>query len=119
MTLCPHPRRQRALGLLLLASSLAPAALAADAPSPQRQHELRHLLLQDCGSCHGMSLKGGLGSPLTAIALADKPDDSLVATILYGRPGTAMPPWKPFMTEQEARWLVEILKNGQTDFVAR
>lgn len=90
-------------------------AAASENPPPQRQQALLHLLKQDCGSCHGMSMKGGLGSPLTAANLADKPDESLVATILYGRPGTAMPPWKPFMTEQEAQWLVEILKNAQTN----
>ncbi len=90
-------------------------AVASEKPPPQRQQALLHLLKQDCGSCHGMSMKGGLGSPLTAASLADKPDESLVATILYGRPGTAMPPWKPFMTEQEAQWLVEILKNAQTN----
>ena len=106
------------IGLPLCLSALllgAGMATAADAPLPQRQQVLLHLLKQDCGSCHGMSLKGGLGSPLTAASLADKPDESLVATILYGRPGTAMPPWKPFMTEQEAQWLVEILKNAQTN----
>lgn len=100
------------LAALLLCPGIAAAT---DKPTPQRQQTLLHLLKQDCGSCHGMSMKGGLGSPLTAASLADKPDDSLVATILYGRPGTAMPPWQAFMTEQEAQWLVEILKNAQTN----
>lgn len=100
------------LTALLLGTGMAAAA---ETPAPPRQQVLLHLLKQDCGSCHGMSMKGGLGSPLTAASLADKPDESLVATILYGRPGTAMPPWKPFMTEQEAQWLVEILKNAQTN----
>ncbi|SMG64989.1 hypothetical protein BMETH_293211121838, partial [methanotrophic bacterial endosymbiont of Bathymodiolus sp.] len=28
------------------------------------------------------------------------------------RKGTAMPPWKPFITEQETRWLVQdVLKK--------
>lgn len=78
-----------------------------------RQNEIRHLVLQDCGSCHGMSMAGGLGSPLLPEALRDKPKDSLVATILHGRPGTAMPPWKPFLTEAEAEWIVELLLKGQ------
>ncbi|MGC9561355.1 c-type cytochrome [Brachymonas sp. M4Q-1] len=83
------------------------------APVPARQAELMHLLRQDCGACHGMTRQGGLGSPITAQALVDRPEDSLVATILQGRPGTAMPPWQPFMTPAEARWLVWVLKNGK------
>ena len=85
------------------------------APPAARRHELLRLLRQDCGSCHGMRLTGGLGPALTRQALRDKPDDSLVATIVSGRAGTPMPPWKPFMTEDEARWLVERLKEGDTD----
>jgi cytochrome c55X len=87
-------------------------ALAAE-PSVARQNEIRHLVLQDCGSCHGMSMAGGLGLPLLPEALRDKPKDSLVATILHGRPGTAMPPWKPFLTESEAEWIVDLLLKGQ------
>lgn len=83
------------------------------APVPARQAELMHLLRQDCGACHGMTRQGGLGSPITAQALVDRPEDSLVATILQGRPGTAMPPWQPFMTPAEARWLVWVFKNGK------
>lgn len=94
-------------------ASLAQAQETTPVPSEARQRELLHLLKQDCGACHGMTLQGGLGTPLTAEALRDKPVDSLVATILGGRPGTAMPPWKPFMSEQEARWLVELLQAGQ------
>jgi cytochrome c55X len=45
--------------------------------------------------------------------LRDKPKESLVATILFGRPGTAMPPWNPFLTEAEAEWIVEMLLKGQ------
>jgi cytochrome c55X len=60
-----------------------------------------------------MSMAGGLGLPLLPEALRDKPKDSLVATILHGRPGTAMPPWKPFLTEAEAEWIVELLLKGQ------
>ena len=47
-----------------------------------------------------------------AATLADKPAESLVATILHGRPGTAMPPWRGLLTEQEAQWIVERLQAG-------
>jgi cytochrome c55X len=84
-------------------------------PEPVRQDELVHLLKQDCGSCHGMRLTGGLGPPLTAEALREKPGASLVATILSGRPGTAMPPWRRFISEPEAQWLVGRLQAGAID----
>jgi cytochrome c55X len=88
-----------------------PAAVAA-APDAARQGELLRLLRQDCGSCHGMRLTGGLGPPLTPQALRDKPADSLAATIVAGRAGTAMPPWRPFLSETEAAWLVDRLQQG-------
>jgi cytochrome c55X len=83
-------------------------------PSGARQLELRHLLIQDCGSCHGMTLKGGLGPALLPANLEGKPDGLLVNTILFGRAGTPMPPWEPMLTEAEAVWLVEQLRKGVT-----
>lgn len=99
--------------LAVLGLSLASAAHAAEPPSPARAAALSHMLHQECGACHGLHLTGGLGSPLTAAALADKPADSLTATILDGRPGSAMPPWRPFVSADEARWLVEQLQQGR------
>ena len=90
----------------------APAASGSGAPDASRQREIMRLLRQDCGSCHGMRLTGGLGPPLTPQALRDKPFDSLVATIVSGRSGTAMPPWRPFLSEAEAAWLVARLREG-------
>lgn len=88
-------------------------ALAKDgALEPARQKEILYLLRQDCGSCHGMTLKGGLGSSLLPEVLKDKPSAFLVETIREGRQGTAMPPWKQFLTQQETEWLVETLKTG-------
>jgi cytochrome c55X len=81
-------------------------------PTPTRQKELIHLVRQDCGSCHGMTLHGGLGPPLLPETLRDKPADSLVATICNGRPGTPMPPWKQFVSESEATWIVDQLMSG-------
>lgn len=105
-------RTQRALAALVVAGC-ASALAAADAPAPARQAQLAHWLRDDCGACHGMTLRGGLGPPLTPASLAGKPPDGLAATVLYGRPGTAMPPWQPFMTQDEARWLIDRLQAGQ------
>jgi len=82
------------------------------APAPERQDELTNLVRQDCGSCHGLHFEGGLGVPLTPAALEGKPVESLRDTILYGRSGTTMPPWKPFITEEEAGWIVHMLQKG-------
>lgn len=78
----------------------------------QRQTELLHLLKHDCGSCHGMRLEGGLGPALTTQRLAPYGIDFLALTIIQGRPGTPMPPWRPFISEYEARWLAQQLKQG-------
>lgn len=88
------------------------AAFAAADPGPKRQAELLYLLEQDCGSCHGLTLKGGLGPPLLPQDLAGKDADGLVDTILYGRPGTPMPPWHVEISREEATWLVQRLLKG-------
>ncbi|HJX18425.1 MAG TPA: cytochrome c [Acidiferrobacterales bacterium] len=95
-----------------LAAFLAAQAAAAEI-SPVRQQALRHLLAQDCGSCHGLTLQGGLGPALTREALAGKSPEMLRTVILHGRPGTPMAPWQPFMSEAEAAWLVQQLLEGK------
>lgn len=95
-------------GLLLLTPSLA---LPAE-PSPDRARALVRMVRQDCGSCHGLTLKGGLGPPLLPETLREKPAESLRYTVLLGRPGTPMPPWNAFMTEAEADWIVRQLIQG-------
>jgi len=73
------------------------------------------MVRQDCGSCHGMTMKGGLGPALEPRAVAQKDAEQMRHVILHGRPGTPMPPWKDFLTEEEARWIVEMLKGGLPD----
>jgi cytochrome c55X len=96
------------IGVLLAGTALAEAA----GPTVERQAELRNLLLQDCGSCHGMTLKGGLGPALTRSALEGKSRDSLRRAIRDGRPGTPMPPWKTLLQPAEIDWLVDQLLQG-------
>ncbi len=112
----PPPLALPLLAALAAPACAAPAASAPAAPpGPARQAELVHLLRQDCGACHGMRLKGGLGSSLLPADIAGLDDDTLVKTILDGRPGTPMPPWRPFLSEEEARWLVGYLRRGGKD----
>jgi cytochrome c55X len=96
------------LYLLLWCSSVCFAA----EPSVTRQMELRQLLKNDCGACHGLTLQGGMGPALLPKNLAEKSNDFLARTILEGRKGTAMPPWQPFMNREEALWLIGLLKTG-------
>lgn len=90
----------------------APATPLLSAPPPQEQAELRRLVIQDCGSCHGLRMTGGLGPALTPDALGQAPRSSLIATVLYGRPGTAMPPWRDLLTQTQAEWIIDRLLEG-------
>ncbi len=99
------------LHILTLTALLSPLSAHAE-PNSARQQELTHLLKQDCGSCHGMTLKGGLGSALTPEALLGKPDELLYSTIMLGRPGTPMPPWQGILTPEDTQWLLSLLRNG-------
>lgn len=97
-------------GLGLLAQTAF--AEVPEAPQGARVQALVHMVRQDCGSCHGMRLTGGLGPPLTREALAGFPVESLAATIYHGRPGTPMPPWSAMLNEAEARWIAQQLLQG-------
>ncbi len=99
--------------MIVTATLTAAAVPAAGAqPAPERAHELVRLVRQDCGACHGLSLTGGLGPALLPAALANKPFESLVAAVLDGRPGSAMPGWSRFMNKGEAEWVVRQLVQG-------
>lgn len=82
--------------------------------SPHDQIELRRLLIQDCGSCHGLRMTGGLGPALTPDVLRSRTRSALITTILYGRPGTAMPPWGNLLNDAQAAWIVDLLLDGLT-----
>lgn len=76
------------------------------------EQSLIRLVRQDCGSCHGMRLTGGLGPALTREALADKPVEVLAATIYHGRAGTPMPPWRGMLSLDDAQWIARQLVAG-------
>jgi cytochrome c55X len=98
----------RVAGLALLAC----AAAAGAQPAPARRAELAELVRQDCGACHGLTLKGGLGPSLEPAALAQKDAEAMAFVVLHGRRGTPMPPWRGLLSEDEARWIVEALRQG-------
>lgn len=100
--------------VLILAAAVAALAVpaAADGPASEHEKELINLLRQDCGSCHGMTMKGGLGPALLPSTLRGIPDEVLVQIILDGVPETPMPPWRPLLEPQDAAWMVRHLKGG-------
>lgn len=73
---------------------------------------LRTILRHDCGACHGLTLHGGLGPPLTPAVLGERSTSQLVETILNGRDGTPMPGWQGLLTVEEAKWLATSIKEG-------
>jgi cytochrome c55X len=87
-------------------------ALAAEPLSEQRKEEIGQIVQQDCGSCHGLTLKGGLGPNLDPARLAQYPDGFLKVTILHGRPGTPMPPWGPLFSGDEIHYIATQLRSG-------
>lgn len=90
----------------------APQGAVAQDIDGLRQSELTRLVRQDCGSCHGMTLKGGLGKSLLSEDLVDFTSDEISEIILDGVTGTPMPGWKGLLTVQEANWIADQLKAG-------
>ena len=111
-------RLATALGLLtatVVAIAVAPPLSAARSePDTAAKARLTHLLVQDCGSCHGLDLRGGLGKPLLPENVSDRSVEVLAEIILDGIAGTPMPPWRGLLNEDEARFLAETLKRGLT-----
>lgn len=101
------------IALVTMFMLVSQQSVASTKTSPERAEELTHMLLHDCGSCHGMTLKGGLGPSLLPEQFKDKNVDYIKDTILYGRSGTPMPPWKSIISEQDAEWLAEFLLSGR------
>lgn len=100
------------LAITVAAAFSLPGVCRAEVPDPQRQAQLISLVRQDCGSCHGLTLKGGLGPALLPSTLQEQTMETLKAVILHGRPGTAMPPWQRFLSDGEAEWIVVNLQKG-------
>ncbi|MDA7964473.1 MAG: cytochrome c [Ruegeria sp.] len=91
---------------MLTAALVTTTAFAADTLDT---NALKRLVHQDCGSCHGLSLKGGLGPDLRSETLEHYEAEVLTSVILDGIPDTAMPPWRPLISVEEAEWIARYL----------
>lgn len=98
------------LRLAVLFCFLCSPAFAGGTADPSA---LKNLVHQDCGSCHGLTLKGGLGPDIRPDALSHYDIDTLSEVVLDGIPGTAMPPWRPLMSEADAKKIAEYLLQGE------
>lgn len=103
------------LCVLVAVLGAAPAVADTVVDDPLREAELELLVVQDCGSCHGLTLKGGLGRPITPDLMQHWDRGVLRDVILDGIPGTAMPPWRPLLTEAEATWIADYLRGTETE----
>lgn len=110
----PHPLALALLVILMFGVTIANSAAAAE-PSPQRAAQLTYMVRQDCGSCHGMTLTGGLGPALVPAALKGKPAAYIKHVILNGNQNTAMPGWSPLLSDADAEWIAERLLSGFPD----
>jgi len=118
-----HPTQRRALralsgAVVVLATGIltglvtGSGSLQASEITAADSARLANLVREDCGSCHGLTLKGGLGKPLTPDHLKPWSHQQLVLIILDGVPGTPMPPWRPLLSEAEAAWIADRLQQG-------
>ncbi|MGD9785635.1 MAG: cytochrome c [Hyphomicrobiaceae bacterium] len=99
----------RAAALFLTSCAVGSTAVHAAPITAERAAELRHLVRHDCGSCHGMTLKGGLGPDIRAARLAGIDPATIAAIILDGVPGKPMPPWRSLLSSDEAFWIANYL----------
>lgn len=98
--------------VIMLLALLPTAAFGVESFDKATEDRLANLVRQDCGSCHGLTLKGGLGSPIRASDLSAIDVEALRNIVLHGVPGTPMPGWAGIIDEREADWIARKLKEG-------
>lgn len=101
-----------AQGYLMFLAAVVLLPVLAFAGEAKTTAELENFVIQDCGSCHGLTFNGGLGPPLRPADLELLPEVAISAIIREGVPGTAMPPWKALLTDREIAWISNQLKTG-------
>ena len=90
------------LSTVAAATLMSTAAVAFDADA---------VFERECQGCHGPKHQGGVGSDIRPAVLKPKNSQMLSETILNGRPGTAMPPFKGTLSKNEAAKMVDYLQH--------
>lgn len=97
----------------MTAAAMPQPAQSTDEVDRERARALSRLVRHDCGSCHGMTLRGGLGPALTPSALEGRSTESISWLIANGRPERAMPGWAPLLASPEIDWIARGLLDGR------
>lgn len=66
---------------------------------------------KECQGCHGPNHEGGVGSDLRPNVIGKKNSHMLAETVLNGRAGTAMPPFKEKFSKDDADKMVDYLQH--------
>lgn len=103
----------KAIAIGIIAQFVLAAVASATELSAGDAARLTDFVRQDCGSCHGLTLKGGLGRPLLPKDLEHYEVEGLADIILHGIPKTAMPGWDRILNRREAEWIAGALKAGK------
>lgn len=93
------------VALAIASVAIAGSFTAASAFDPDKVYE------QECQGCHGPMHQGGVGSDIRPDKIKDKTSMFLAETILEGRAGTAMPPFKGTISKNEASQMVDYLQK--------
>jgi len=94
---------------ILTTAVIAIYSSSSSALSENEKQSLIYLVKQDCGSCHGLTLQGGIGPALLKKNLKNKPLKYIETVIANGRTGTPMPPWKEILGKEQIRYIANYL----------
>jgi aldose sugar dehydrogenase len=101
----------RALGALFVVAALGGSALLAQPPQRPRD-PAAETYRNICAGCHGTTLSGGRAPTLLDETWRFGGDDaSVTQSILDGRPGTEMAPFRGALTDEEVKTLVAWLRT--------
>jgi ABC-type amino acid transport substrate-binding protein len=86
-----------------------PSRPASDQPTKAEAKVGEALYKKSCSECHGADAKGSLVA--ADLTVFKGTDDTFVRTVLNGRPGTPMPPFKGALSEEEVRQILAYIKG--------
>jgi aldose sugar dehydrogenase len=101
--------RMRTIGLTVVAlAALCGEAAAAEADSAAQLYKMH------CAGCHGVNLQGGQHTPLKKDRwIYTKEPGAMYRVMMFGIPGTDMPPYSRLLTKQQGQALVAFILERQ------
>ncbi|WP_345993078.1 cytochrome D1 domain-containing protein [Sulfurimonas sp. HSL-1716] len=95
----------------LIVSAAALAVVSSGLLADTSNMDVAKVFERECQGCHGPNHEGGVGADLRPAKIAKKNTYMLAETILNGRAGTAMPPFKNKFTQADADKMVDYLQH--------